>query len=69
MAGASLSLLLLLCCGVALGLQGSDVDALHWAMIGPAVLFLIGSLVACGDVSESRWRVRRPARAGPAISA
>ena len=27
------------------------------------------ALVACGDVSESRWRVRRPARAGPAISA
>jgi hypothetical protein len=56
----------------ALGLQASDVDALHTLMIAPAVLFLIASLVACGEVGEvgeSRWRVRRPARAGAAVSA
>ena len=69
MAGAGLSLLLLLCCGAALGLQASDVDALNTLMIAPAVLFLLASLVACGEVGESRWRVRRPARAGAAVSA
>jgi peptidoglycan/LPS O-acetylase OafA/YrhL len=69
MAGAALSLLLLLCCGAALGLQASDVDALHTLMIAPAVLFLLASLVACGEVGGSRWRVRRPARTGAAVSA
>jgi hypothetical protein len=69
MAGAGLSLLLLLCCGAALGLQASDVDVLNTLMIAPAVLFLLASLVACGEVGESRWRVRRPARAGAAVSA
>ena len=69
MAGAALSLLLLLCCGAALGLQASDVDVLNTLMIVPAVLFLLGSLVACREVGESRWRVRRPAGAGPALSA
>jgi hypothetical protein len=69
MAGAALSLLLLLCCGVSLGLQASDIDALHALMIAPAVLFLLASLVAYGAVGESRWRVRRPARAGAAVSA
>src|SRR4051794_24267754 len=69
MAGAGLSLLLLLCWGAALGLQASDVDALHTLMVAAAVLFLLGSLVACGGVGESRWRVRRPARAGAALSA
>jgi hypothetical protein len=69
MAGAALSLLLLLCCGAALGLQASDVDVLNTLMIAPAVLFLLASLVACGEVGESRWRVRRPARAGAAVSA
>jgi hypothetical protein len=68
-AGAALSLLALLCCGASLGLQASDVDALHWAMVVPAVLFLLASVAASGGVSESRWRVRRPARAGAALSA
>jgi hypothetical protein len=67
MAGAGLSLLLLLCCGVSLALQASDVHALQTLMIAPAVLFLLASVVACGEVGESRWRVRRPT--GAALSA
>jgi hypothetical protein len=60
-AGAALALLLLLCSGLALGLQASDVAALHSIMVVLAAVCLIASLVA---VQDSRWRVRRrPVRA------
>jgi hypothetical protein len=68
-AGAGLALVLLYACGVSLALQGSNSRALHATMLVPAVLFLIASLVTCQDVAESRWRVRRPARARAAVSA
>ena len=67
-AGAALALLLLLCSGVAIVLQASEVAILHWTMIVPAVVCLLASLVAIRDVSDSRWRVRRSARAGAAVS-
>jgi hypothetical protein len=62
-AGAGLALLLLLCCGVALALQASDVDVLHVAMVAPAVLCLILSLAAYAAISNGAWRVGRPTRA------
>jgi hypothetical protein len=61
-AGAALALLLLLCCGVSLGLQASDVRILHSVMVVPAVACLIASLVVIGDAGEGRWRVRRSVR-------
>ncbi len=67
-AGAGLALLLLYGCGVSLALQASENTLLHATMLIPAALFFVGSLVACQDVAESRWRVRRPARA-KAVSA
>ncbi len=63
-AGAALALLLLLCSGRARGLQASGAPALHSIMVVPAVVCLIGSLVAVQDVTDSRWSVRRrPVRA------
>jgi hypothetical protein len=62
-AAAGLALLLLLCCGVALALQASDVDVLHVAMVAPAALCLILSLAAYAVIGHGAWRVRRPARA------
>jgi hypothetical protein len=58
-AGAALALLLLLCCGVALVLQASDADALQAAMIPVAAVLLIGSIVACRDIGDGSWHVRR----------
>lgn len=68
-AGAGLALLLLLCSGVALGLQGSDVTFLHSAMVVPAAVCLVLSLLACGEIAQGSWRVRRPTRATGAASA
>jgi hypothetical protein len=68
-AGAALALLLLLCSGVALGLQASDLAVLRWTMPVPAVIFLLASLVAVQDITDSRWSVRRSARARAAVSA
>jgi hypothetical protein len=62
-AGAALALLLLLCCGISLGLQASEVAILHTVMVVPAVGCLIASLLVIGDAGEGRWRVRRPVRA------
>jgi hypothetical protein len=60
-AGAGLALLLLMLCGVALGLQASDVAVLHSVMAVAAAVFLVLSLLACSGISESTWRVRRSA--------
>ena len=60
-AGAGLALLLLMLCGVALGLQASDVAVLHSVMAVSAAVFLVLSLFACSGISESTWRVRRSA--------
>jgi hypothetical protein len=68
-AGAGLALLLLYDCGVSLALQASESRVLHATMLVPAVGFFLACLVACQDVAGSRWRVRRPARAGAAVSA
>lgn len=62
-AGAGLALLLLALCGVSLGLQASEVDALQAVMVAPAALTLILSLFAGRDVGAGAWRVRRPASA------
>jgi len=45
-AGAGLALLLLLCAGVCLALQASDVTVLHRAMIAPAVACLLLGVAA-----------------------
>jgi hypothetical protein len=58
-AGATLALLLLLCCGVALVLQASDVDVLQAVMIPVAVVLLVGSIAACRDIGDGSWHVRR----------
>jgi hypothetical protein len=66
-AGAGLALLAVLCCGVSLGLQGSELDALQVVMVVPAAGFFVLSLLVCGDLGEGRWRVARSSRtAGPA---
>jgi hypothetical protein len=68
-AGVGLALLLLACSGVALGLQASAVDVLHWAMIGPAALCLLLSLYACQGIAQEPWRVRRRSGAAGPVSA
>ena len=68
LAGATLGLLLLLCTGVALALQASDVPLLRSTMAVPAAACLVLSLVACSHLVEASWRVRRPAGAGDAAS-
>jgi hypothetical protein len=62
-AGAGLAILLLLCCGVALVLQASDVDALQVAMVVPAVACFVGSLFAYAGIGDGDWRVARAASA------
>jgi hypothetical protein len=62
-AGAGLAVLLLLCCGIALALQASAVDALQAAMVVPAVACFIGALIAYTVVVEAPWRVARAASA------
>jgi hypothetical protein len=62
-AGAGLALLLLLCCGVALALQASDVDALQTAMVVPAVVCFVLALMAFASIGEGDWRVTRAAPA------
>jgi MFS-type transporter involved in bile tolerance (Atg22 family) len=68
LAGAGLALQLLFCCGVALGLQASDVHALQVTMVIPAAVCLVLSVYACVNVGERPWRVRRPAAAGGAAT-
>jgi hypothetical protein len=67
-AGAGLALLLLFCCGVSLGLQASDVAVLRTAMVLPAAVFLVLSLVVCADIDEGAWRVQRISRPANAAS-
>jgi hypothetical protein len=62
-AGAGLALLLLAACGICLGLQASEVDALQRVMPVPAAACLVLSLFAGRDVADGTWRVRRPASA------
>jgi hypothetical protein len=68
-AGAGLALLLLFCSGVALGLQASDVRALHSAMVVPAAVCLVLSVVVCRDAGDGAWHVERSPRAGGTASA
>ncbi len=63
LAGAGLALLLLFCCGVSLGLQGSEVALLRSVMVVPAVACLVLSLVVFRDAGEGRRSGPRPARA------
>ena len=49
---AGLALLLLLCAGVSLALQASDVPVLHWAMVAPAVACLLLALVVSRDIGD-----------------
>jgi hypothetical protein len=65
-AGAGLALLLLYCCGIALGLAGSEVTALHTVMGVAAAVLLVLSVLACPGIGESSWHVRRARAAGTA---
>jgi hypothetical protein len=58
-AGAALALLLLLCCGVALGLQASEAGVLQATMIPVAAILLFASLAACRGIGDGAWQVRR----------
>ena len=60
LAGAGLALQLLFCCGVALGLQASEVPALQVTMVIPAAVCLVLSIYAC------RERRRAPLARAPA---
>ena len=62
-AGAGLALLLLFCGGMALMLQASDVALARWAMIVPAAVCVIGSLLVFRGIGDTGWRVRRSGRA------
>jgi hypothetical protein len=62
LAGAGLALLLLFCSGVSLALQASNVAALHWTMVVPAVVFLLLSLFAYPAIGDGSWRVARTLR-------
>ena len=68
-AGAGLALLLLVCSGVALGLQAADVAALRVTMAVPAAACLILSLVVCRGVGPGSRRPRHTAGAMGAPSA
>jgi hypothetical protein len=65
-AGAGLALLLLYCCGIALGLAGSEVTALHATMGVAGAVLLILSLLACRGIGDGSWTVRRARTAGEA---
>jgi hypothetical protein len=65
-AGAGLALLLLYCCGVALGLQGSEVAALHVVMGVVGAVLLVLSLLACRAIGEGSSSVQRARAAGAA---
>jgi hypothetical protein len=67
--GGGLALLLLLCSGVSLGLQAADVHVLRTAMVVPAAICLVLSIVACRSMGEGAWRVRRLGRSTGAASA
>jgi hypothetical protein len=58
-AGAALALLLLICCGAALGLQASEPGVLQATMIPAAAILLIASLAACRGIGDGAWQVRR----------
>lgn len=70
MAGAGVSVLLLLSAGASLLLAMSDVTVLRWTMWLPATIAAILALVACPRVGERSWPVRRfaahPTAASPA---
>lgn len=65
LAGAGLAVLLLVCCGIALGIQASESDVLGTVMIVPAAGCLIASLAVCRGVGTEARRVRADTR-GPA---
>jgi len=69
LAGAGLALFLLLCCGVALALQGSEVALLRSVMAVPAVACLVLSLVVFRDAGEGRRSEPLTARATDTASA
>jgi hypothetical protein len=62
-AGAGLALLLLFCCGIALALQASDVDALQTAMVVPAAACFVLSLLAFAAIGDGGERATRAASA------
>ena len=68
MAGAGISVLLLMSAGGSLLLAVSDVTVLRWTMWLPATIATVLALVACPRVGERSWRVRRFAEPPPAVS-
>jgi hypothetical protein len=48
------------CSGVSLGLQASEVEALRTAMLVPAGVCLVLSIVACREIGDGDWRVEGP---------
>ena len=59
LAGSGLALLLVALSGVFAVLTVSDVDVLSWTMWLPAVAAFVLSILACRDISQQPWQVRR----------
>jgi uncharacterized membrane protein len=59
LAGSGLALLLVALSGVFAVLTVSDVDLLSWTMWLPAVAAFVLSILACRDIGQQPWRVRR----------
>jgi hypothetical protein len=58
-AGSGLALLLVALSGVFAVLSVSDVDVLNWTMWLPAVAAFVLSILACRDIGQQPWHVRR----------
>lgn len=59
LAGSGLALLLVALSGVFAVLSVSDVDVLNWTMWLPAVAAFVLSILACRDIGQQPWHVRR----------
>jgi hypothetical protein len=58
-AGSGLALLLVALSGVFAVLSVSDVDVLNWTMWLPALAAFVLSILACRDIGQQPWHVRR----------
>ena len=59
LAGAGLALLLVALSGVFAVLTVSDLDVLTWTMWLPALAAFVLSILACRDIGQQPWHVRR----------
>jgi hypothetical protein len=58
-AGSGLALLLVALSGIFAVLGVSDVDLLNWTMWLPALAAFVLSILACRDIGQQPWHVRR----------